>query len=264
MTSGRAALCIGINYIGQSNALGGCVRDAQNVAALLRDHLGFTPQEITMMTDETPQLKPTRANILRKLLYMAIASQRGVIQNIFVSYSGHGSTLQDDASDEADQRDETIVPLDYSTAGHITDDELAAVFARFSPRCQIVFISDSCHSGTILDLKYRYVGGTKMAVENPNSKQTARILSLSGCMDNEYSMEAVAESGGGTVGAFSALMMKTLREHDYQITVFGLLKALNAVLGPTGQHPVACSSEPLDASTVFFARKVSAPFLVHN
>lgn len=261
--SGRVALCIGINYAGQSNALGGCVRDAKNVAVLLKDHLGYLQNEITMMTDETPT-KPTRANIIRRLLDMAIASQRGVFQNVFISYSGHGSTMHDDANDEADRRDETIVPLDHATAGHITDDELASVFARFSPRCQIVFISDSCHSGTILDLKYRYVGGTKMAVENQESAQTARILSLSGCMDNEYSMEAVAESGGGTVGAFSALMLKTLREHDYQITVFGLLKALNAVLGPTGQHPVACSSEPLDTSTIFFARKVSAPFLVHS
>ena len=41
---------------------------------------------------------------------------------LFFHYSGHGGQQADKDGDEADGKDETLVPLDYQTAGQITDD----------------------------------------------------------------------------------------------------------------------------------------------
>lgn len=35
---------------------------------------------------------------------------------------GHGGSVRDTNGDEADNMDETIVPMDYTSAGQITDD----------------------------------------------------------------------------------------------------------------------------------------------
>lgn len=37
---------------------------------------------------------------------------------------GHGGSVRDTSGDEADNMDETMVPVDYTKAGQITDDEI--------------------------------------------------------------------------------------------------------------------------------------------
>jgi len=254
----RAALCIGINYIGSSNALSGCINDARNVSQLLHTHFGYETNEITMMSEEH-HLKPTRLNILRTLQTYAIQSQRGLLTQLFVSYSGHGSKVRDTNGDEQDGQDETIVPLDFNSAGMITDDTLCEIFNRFSSRTQIVCLFDSCHSGTILDLQYRYIGGDKHVHENTNTKTKARIICISGCLDHELSYETIERTG-----ACTTTLLRTLEAFDYQITVFKLLGEMNKIIGPTGQHPVICSSEKFDATSIFCMRQTNTPFLIHS
>ena len=38
--------------------------------------------------------------------------------------AGHGSNTQDYTGEEGDGMDETIVPVDHETAGHLTDDDI--------------------------------------------------------------------------------------------------------------------------------------------
>ena len=53
--------------------------------------------------------------------------------------------------------DETIVPLDYKSAGQIVDDEMNAILVRQLPRgVRLTAIFDSCHSQTALDLPFIY------------------------------------------------------------------------------------------------------------
>lgn len=48
----------------------------------------------------------------------------------FFHFSGHGSRQRDKSGVETDGFDETILPVDFRTAGHIIDDEVrAAVFS---------------------------------------------------------------------------------------------------------------------------------------
>ena len=68
---------------------------------------------------------------------------------------GHGGKLRDQDGDEKDGYDETLVPLDYNSAGQIRDDDLYKILVR--PLKEGVYatcIMDCCHSGTVLDLPY--------------------------------------------------------------------------------------------------------------
>ena len=56
----KKALIIGINYIGTSSRLNGCINDAKSIESYLKEN-NFT--NIKMLTDETI-IKPTKINIL--------------------------------------------------------------------------------------------------------------------------------------------------------------------------------------------------------
>jgi len=59
-------------------------------------------------------------------------------------YSGHGTWVPDTSGDEADGRDEALVPYDYRTAGMLTDDHMFDISARKRYGARIVMLFDSC------------------------------------------------------------------------------------------------------------------------
>ncbi|CAM9709421.1 unnamed protein product, partial [Choristocarpus tenellus] len=88
--------------------------------------------------------------------------------SLFMHYSGHGGSMADDNGDEADNKDETIVPVDYTSAGQIRDDEvLKELVASLPEGVTLTVVMDCCHSGSILDLPYMIKAddGTIQAVE---------------------------------------------------------------------------------------------------
>lgn len=44
--------------------------------------------------------------------------------SLFMHYSGHGGSVKDHTGDEEDNKDETMVPVDYAKSGQIKDDEI--------------------------------------------------------------------------------------------------------------------------------------------
>jgi len=64
---------------------------------------------------------------------------------LFISYSGHGTSIEDISGDEEDNRDEAWCLYN----GFLLDDELKYLWTLFSEGVRIFIISDSCHSGTI-------------------------------------------------------------------------------------------------------------------
>jgi hypothetical protein len=80
---------------------------------------------------------------------------------------GHGAYLKDDNNDEADGYDETLIPLDYEKSGQIRDDDLLRKLVL--PMKAGVFVTsvmDCCHSGTVLDLPYKFKGdGNQTSME---------------------------------------------------------------------------------------------------
>lgn len=60
------------------------------------------------------------------------------------TYSGHGGQTVDKNGDEDDGLDETLCLYD----GQLIDDELAHAWVSFRPGVRVLYLSDSCHSGT--------------------------------------------------------------------------------------------------------------------
>ena len=274
MLQSKAALIIGINYIDQrSIRLEGCVNDAVQVYDMLTEELDYQPSSITMLVDDNVGDSkpgnislPSKHNIIKALSTLVELAKTGC-QEIWVHYSGHGYYRQDHGSDEKDGYDELLIPSDYSQSGFISDDLIYKLFSSKLPdTCHAVVIMDCCHSGTMLDLRYKY----RVALDNKHLIENDRItnnnvICISGCRDEEVSQEAQyferQEQNGGklkTCGAMTLSLIATLQRYDYNIHASVLIKEMRKQLTGWGfsQRPQLTSSFPIKDTTIIFERLV--------
>ena len=169
MSSNRKALCVGINvFQNYPNAtLQGCVNDANDMSALLKKLLGFSPNDITVLTDA----QATKANIMSNLKAMVSDAKAGKYSYLVFSMSSHGTQVPDVSGDESDNADEAFCPHDLAQKGNqwdlahvIVDDELRDLFVQLPPNVLLEAYLDTCHSGTglraidmLADRKPRYL-----------------------------------------------------------------------------------------------------------
>jgi len=233
----KYGLFVGINNYTTASPLYGCVNDATNMRATLQSKFGFLPVNNTLLTDAAA----TREGILSNLKKYQALAEKG---DIFVfHYSGHGTLFPDSRSEDQDETnltylevmndkgqmevwyprakyDSAIVPVDArtNTSGKpwrnlILDDELAAIFAGFTQKgAQVVFISDSCHSGTIgrdkrpknpvRTASLATIFGARryeeLEFDEPAAKRTSGYpvpvgplyIALTGSKDDEFSLDA--------------------------------------------------------------------------
>lgn len=260
------ALLIGINYNNTSGKLYGCINDVRKMHKLLKSN-GYT--EFMILTEED-ELKPTKENILRGFEWLIQDNE--TYNKIFLHYSGHGSWLKDLTSDEEDGRDECLVPLDYNTAGMITDDEIYSVFVN---KIQTNFFGliDACHSGSMLDLKYKcymnpqFKSGNKNNLKNYTSnfireenkndsssleKLDKTFLMISGCKDEQTSADAWLE--GKSQGALTYTFYKTLKYNRFLISTEELMKQIHISLQKQNftQRPVISSNKCIRMRNKFY------------
>jgi hypothetical protein len=181
----KKALLIGINYLNTPSQLNGCIEDTTRMKDLLSSH-GFNNfKVITDLTD----IKPTKANILNELKNLVVNSKAGDI--LFFYFSGHGSYTYDRNNDEVDGKDEMLISSDFQG---VLDDELKSILQNNLPREVTIFgLFDSCHSGSMFDLKFNYLDSTNYNSYNENNKVTecqGNVIMISGCMDAQTSSEA--------------------------------------------------------------------------
>jgi hypothetical protein len=189
----KKALLIGVNYTNTYAQLNGCINDVLLVETYLKKE-GFT--DITFMTDKT-DIKPTKQNIISALKkFLSTSSDNDIL---YLHYSGHGSYVSDVSdtnADETDRNDETIVSFDFS---NITDDELCSIIkTNLLSKSTLISFFDSCHSGTILDLKYTFTENLNKLSIIENVKYTdlnANVIMISGCRDSQYSEETLTNTG---------------------------------------------------------------------
>ena len=135
--------------------------------------------------------------------------------------------------DELDGKDEALVPLDYETNGLILDDDLHSNLVMKLPQsCKLIAFFDACHSGTIMDLPYRYIGNRKSMIEckKINPKYLPLIVMVSGCQDNQTSADAYGIQGNKWSGAMTSVFLDILKKRDYNITCSDLLKKMKKQL----------------------------------
>jgi len=257
-------LLIGINYTGTQSELHGCINDIIAIKEYFKVSLGVTEAttefRILSEANHDRQFHPTKANILEGFKWLiegATATSR-----LFFHYSGHGSSIRDVSGDEiADKRDETICPLDYNTAGLITDDELRALIVNKLPTgAKLWAIMDCCHSGTGCDLRFNYkinlLDDRKeytINAQNQYPKSNAQVILLSGCMDNQTSADAWIRSENKFMGALTYSFIESVKEMKATrkpITYKRLMKYLQRKVKAGGytQIPQLSSGQFLDLS----------------
>jgi hypothetical protein len=144
----KKALIIGINYTGTDSQLNGCINDA-NTARDYFSNLGFTCKTLT----DISTTKPTRSNILSYLDTDISSLNSG--DTLIIYYSGHGSTVTDTSGDElpASGKDSVIIPLDWKSAGVISDDTIRSKLIQAPSGSNVFCVFDSCNSGSVCDLR---------------------------------------------------------------------------------------------------------------
>ncbi len=231
----RRALIIGIDRypnLAREHQLEGCVSDAREVAALLRDRYGFSESQTTLLLDE----QATRAGILAAMEDL----KRQVRENdaVVVHFSGHGCQrpYPVDSRSHAGLLEETLVTHD---SGHrdplpnldIPSAELRGWLKEMSEVTPyITLILDCCHSGTVATRTDRgkprvRIRGLKPDLRTPGAEGRRKVRDvkdgpasfvrysvLAACRERESAHEIEFGDGDdGSHGAFTWSLLKELR-----------------------------------------------------
>jgi hypothetical protein len=200
----KKALLIGINYRNTSYELYGCINDAYSMEKLLKTKYGYS--STTVITDDT-QIKPTSSNIINLFTNFLRNSKMG--ETLFVMFSGHGSYIRDRNNDEQTKNDQMIIGCNLVG---VLDDTIKTIINKYLPAgVNLIFMADSCFSGSVLDLRYQYMDTLNNKLVNVNNKQTetrGNVILISGCQDNQTSADTVINNIPN--GALSIAVMDAL------------------------------------------------------
>lgn len=268
----KLALQIGITYLGTDGQLNGTATDVERFSEVLVDYMGYRPENMVLLAEDAAYtgpfsvLPPTRQNIVDQLLKLAEkANANEDVTEIFFQYSGHGTYVRDTGADEDDGRDECLVPLDYDQNGFILDDTISSVLALFPERVTFVGVVDACHSGSMFDLPYVYKAGIKREFSNNSTNRIkCRCIMISGCRDNQVSMDAYNLSGAEEFsGAMSTSMLAALHTHNYTINIFDLQKHMWRFLRKRKfrQRPQITTNVHITRDTLFVNCNRTRPFI---
>lgn len=245
MTMNARAFLFGLNYEYDAGArLHGCINDVRNTAKYLED---VHDVRCTVLTDDVDRAKLTGLGILQAMNEAALASYTEDLDLVWLHFSGHGTYVIDRNSDEADGRDECLVPSDFRSHGVLPDDYVNRVLANFNPKTRVVLVSDCCHSGTIADLRFSWEGSKNRRTENARCLARAKVISISGCLDTQVSMD-VRQPNGEAAGAMTSALLDTLRAEPMVMNnVFTMVTRVRDRLRQRGfrQVPKLCSSHDL-------------------
>ncbi|OXG87710.1 metacaspase [Cryptococcus neoformans Gb118] len=284
----RKALLIGINYIGSSAQLAGCINDVHNVQKFITERYGYQLDDIVMLTDDINDARtmPTRDNIIKAMKWLVGGAQRD--DALFFHYSGHGTQTEDTNGDEQDGQDE----------GEFSSRFYHELLVRPLPSgCRLTAIFDSCHSATVMDLPYVYATdgtvkepdllaeasegllGTGMdilrgdtggimsslfgaaksawaankAEEKTKKTKTspADVVMWSGCKDNQTSADT--QEDGEATGAMSYAFISALNKRPNQSYQELLIAIRDEMRGKYTQKPQLSACHPIDTSLQFVA-----------
>jgi hypothetical protein len=124
----------------------------------------------------------------------------------------------------------------------ITDDELrTALAAKIPAGSKCLVLLDCCHSGTAVDLRYRWqtpASGQLTYTEVPAYPKTpGSVIFLSGCRDTEYAMDTVGKDDR-PCGAMTMALLDTWRTYGAGIKLKYLLWDVRKYLKDNGYSQV--------------------------
>jgi len=212
---------IGIRYPEGNLHLRGCHNDVKSIYTFLQELYGNqkdkfeidyqilidTDDKICGNSDNITYQYPTYDNIQNSILKLISG-----YDYIILSYSGHGSYITDWNGDETDGQDEVICPVDFETKGFIPDDWFRNQFLKkLNQNTKVRILMDCCHSGTIMDLKYKFDINNKYIENNDKLYQLdCDVQALSGCGDSQSSFDVY--TAGKFQGAFTNCFIKSFHK----------------------------------------------------
>lgn len=214
---------------------------------------GFLETNIQTLIDA----EATKLGIITAIEQLKAKIKAGDI--VVIHYSGHGQQIFDDNGDEIDGKDEALVPYDawvrytfkYKGENHLRDDELGNIIANFrntlGKKGQLLFILDSCHSGSTSRGRKARGGKATFApddwtpLENDKTKGSAMVertkinadaapfVLISGASADELNYEY--EGFGSLSYAFSKAMTELGSDFTYR-QLFSKIAANMNVISP--------------------------------
>eukprot|EP00253_Pinus_taeda_P035708 PITA_35708 len=147
----KHAVLVGCNYPNTEYELHGCVNDVMRMQNILSHRFGFAKENINLLIDtDKSYTKPTGENIIRALVKMIEQAKPGDV--LFFHYSGHGTLVPMQNSTGSD---ECIVPCDFNL---LTDEDFRIMVNMCPPGTSFTMVSDSCHSGGLIDKEKEQIG----------------------------------------------------------------------------------------------------------
>ncbi|KAL6532843.1 hypothetical protein OROGR_013803 [Orobanche gracilis] len=150
----KMALIVGCNYPNTPNELHGCHNDALAMREVLITRFCFDPEHVGLLIDEPDSsIMPTGANIKSALNRMVDRAEQGDI--LFFHYSGHGTLIK---HHNLSKREEAIVPCDFNLITRPTCVDMRELVNRVPQGATFTILSDSCHSGGLIDKEKEQIG----------------------------------------------------------------------------------------------------------
>lgn len=144
----------------------------------------------------------------------------------WISFSGHGGRVRDISGDEETGYDNTLIPLDFKRSGHIVDDDILNMLVKpMRSGVNVTVLMDCCHSGTVLDLPYRFsADDTSMRVRVHARKMKHMFASIhAGGTSCPVLLSLSTFTTGCQAPLFSLLILAELLVLAYLVSIIGVL-----------------------------------------
>lgn len=254
----KIALLVGINYFGTESELNGCLNDIKTINKYLIEKLKFKDENIIKLTDDNQNydLQPTKNNILNNLNNIIKKIKENNIEEFFLFYSGHGSSINDTNGDERDGKDEILIPVDYMMGNIIKDDDINNILENIPEKCKVFGLFDCCNSGTIMDLKYLFKANKNNVIENNlnNLDKKNNIIMISGCRDDQTSADFFNRNRNQYAGALTTSFINScdkLKNDNIKFSHLLYLMRLYLKNGKFTQIPQISSNKKLDNNSFY-------------
>ena len=197
-------LFIGINYLGMSCELNGCINDAKNLSDLYKKIYGL--KNYVILTDDNKYNMPTKKNILNGVLWLTKNNNKN--EQLFFHYSGHGVDVRDDGYHLHDG----ILPCDYLENGYIDNNKIKSMLTDDSHNGRLFAVFDNCRSEKILDLPFVYDPSINKLKHNPIDPN---IVMLSNSSKKSIDVTILSENKILHYGALSWALKEVLQKSPF-------------------------------------------------
>ncbi|MEO0557506.1 MAG: caspase family protein [Bacteroidota bacterium] len=257
----RRALLVGINTYEPADGsrslssrtwfdLEGTINDVSLMQEVLIER-GFAPRNVRTLANRDA----TRKGILDAIEALIARAEPG--DHLVFYYAGHGSQVTNTATDEADGKDESIVPSDAALgAPDIRDKELRRLWNRaldaVGPTGSLAVIQDNCHSGSgsrgpVLGAARKLEADSTQTVDDGevlDDPSERGALLISAAQDDEPSREIIQY--GITNGGFTWALAQALRSTPVGASARTVFDRASALVQSTGLTQVPVLEGPGD------------------